>query len=79
MMSKLTKEQAVIISGYTMVLCCRFSDLHEEIEKRLGHPVWTHQLGDKEFVDGKVKPAFKEDFLSLMPDIPNPNEESENE
>ena len=51
-----------------MVLCCCFSDLHKEIEIRLGHPVWTHQLGDKDFVDNKVKPAFKDDFLSLIPE-----------
>ena len=66
-MQKLTKEQAVVVSGYTMVLCCGFSDLHQEIEKRLGHPVWTHQLGNTEFVEEKVKPAFKEDFIAMVP------------
>lgn len=66
-MEKLTTEQAVIISAYTMVLCCEFSDLHEYIERKVGHPVFTHMLGDKKFVDDVVKPACKDDFLSLVP------------
>lgn len=72
---KLTKEQALIISGYTMVLCCKFSDLHKEIEKRLGHPVWTHQLGDEKFVDENVKPAFKDDFLAMLPQPAKDNQD----
>lgn len=67
MIEKLSKEQAIVISGYTMTLCCSFSDLHEEIERRLGHPVWTHELAVPETVK-KVKEAFKEDFLSLIPE-----------
>lgn len=64
-MKKLTVEQAVIISGYTDILCCDFSDLHQEIEKRLGHPVLTHQIPK---LSEKIKAAFKDDFLALIPE-----------
>lgn len=61
-MNKLTKEQAVVISGYTQIICCDFSDLHEEIEKRLGRPVFTHQLP---VLADEIKAAFKADFLAI--------------
>ena len=47
---KFTKHQAIVISGYTGFLACsQFSDLHADVEKRLGQPVWTHQFADPEF------------------------------
>lgn len=61
-MEKLTKEQAIVISGYTMVLMCDFSDLHQDIEKRLGRPVWTHQLPS---LKEEIKEAYTDDFMSL--------------
>jgi len=44
MTPKLTKEQAVIISGYTGVLICDLADFHEDVKKRLRRPVWTHEF-----------------------------------
>ena len=41
MTEKLSKQQAIIISGYTGVTCCNFSLLHEDVEKRLGQPVFS--------------------------------------
>ena len=35
MTTKLTKEQAITISGYTEILICDFADLQEDVEKRL--------------------------------------------
>jgi hypothetical protein len=67
-MKQLDLDQAVVISAYTGVLICPFAAMHNEIEKRLGRPVMTHQLGDKGFVEAEVIPAFKDDFLSLMPE-----------
>ncbi len=69
-MQKLTKEQAVVVSGYTGFLICDFSDMHREIEKRLGRPVFTHMLGDTTFVDEVVRPAFKADFIAMFPELP---------
>ena len=66
-MTTLTKEQAIIITGFTGVIACRsFSDLQEDVDKRLGYATYTHQYGDKEFAD-KVKELYREDFLKLIP------------
>lgn len=64
-MEALTKEQAIIISGYTMILMCSMEDLHGDIERRLGHPVWTHQLP---VLKEEIKEAYKDDFMSLIPE-----------
>ncbi len=64
---KLTKEQAVILTGFTGIMVCNdFGQLQEEVDKRLGYPTWTHQYGNKEF-SGQVKELFREDFLKLVP------------
>lgn len=65
-MTKLTKEQAVVVSGYTGFLICDFSDLHAEIEKRFRRPVFTHELGDDEMFK-QVQAKFKLDFLEMAP------------
>lgn len=61
-MERLTKEQAIVISGYTMVLMCDFGELHKDIEIRLGRPVWTHQIPS---LKEEIKGAYKLDFLSI--------------
>lgn len=63
-MTKLTKEQAAIISAYTGIKCCDFSAVHEYIEKILGRPVWTHELANKALWE-KIKEASKQDFLAI--------------
>ncbi len=66
-MQKLTKEQAVIITGFTGIMACEsFSDLQLEVDKRLGRPTFTHEYGNKAFA-GQVKELFREDFLALIP------------
>jgi hypothetical protein len=62
---KLTLEQGIILTGFTGITCCKFSDFQGDVEKRLGHPVWTHQFGDKEFAE-KIRELYKEDFLKLV-------------
>ena len=61
---KLTKEQAVVVSGFTGIVACPFADIHEEIERRVGRPVYTHELGDTEF-GGRVRELFRDDFLEM--------------
>ena len=61
---KLTKEQALILSGFTGVLCCGFADFHEDVEKRLGRSVWTDEFGSQELND-EIKEAYKPDFMTL--------------
>lgn len=60
----MTKEEKLIVSAYTGTLMTDFVDLHEFIEKKLGRPVWTHELANKLVVD-EIKEAVKEDFLKL--------------
>lgn len=65
--NKLTKEQAIILTGFTGVTCCNFSDFHEDVERRLGQPVWTHQFGNKEFAK-LVNNLYRQDFLEMLPE-----------
>lgn len=61
-MTKLTREQAAIISAYTGVLAGPFSDLHEYAEKKLGEgigPVGMSMMADK------LKELAKEDFKAI--------------
>ena len=67
MTTKLTKEQAITISGYTEILICDFADLQEDVEKRLGRPVWTHEFADGEFWS-EVKALYRDDFINLAPE-----------
>lgn len=60
----LTKEQSVIISAYTGFVTCSFADFHEAVEKKLGHSVFVHQFGKKEFMES-VSDAFREDFINI--------------
>ena len=63
-MKQLTKEQALVITGFTGFTACNFGDFQEEVDKRLGYPTWTHQYADREFME-KVRELFREDFLKL--------------
>jgi len=60
-MNKLTKEQAIILTGFTGILCCNFSDFHKDVEKRLGRAVFTH-----EFATLDLKEVYKSDFSKLI-------------
>lgn len=61
---KLTKEQAVIISGFTGILCGEFSDFHADVEKRLGRGVQTFEFGFKGFA-AEVKRLYEADFIEM--------------
>ena len=61
---KLTKQQAIIISAYTGITCCKFSDMHEDVEKRLGRPVYTHEFGGLTMKD-HLRNVYREDFLAI--------------
>lgn len=64
MTPKLTRMQGIIVSAYTGILICDFGDMHEEVEKRLGRPVWTHQFPS---LRDEIAAAFKDDFVALLP------------
>lgn len=64
-MQKLTQEQALVITGYTGFMACeKFSDFHADVERRLGHSVWTHQFPS---LREKIAEAYKGDFLAMVP------------
>lgn len=65
-MTAFTKEQAVVITGFTGVMACKcFSDFHSDVEKRLGRPVFTHEFGSKEF-SREIKDLYAGDFLAMI-------------
>lgn len=64
-MQKLTKEQAIVITGFTGVLACNFGDFHEDVETRLNRGVWTHEFANKEFSD-MLKEYYRKDFLNMV-------------
>ena len=63
-MQKLTKEQAIVITGFTGKLACKFADFHEDVVKRLGRPVFTHEFGDADFAL-ELNELYREDFLAM--------------
>lgn len=64
-MNRLTKEQAVIVSAYTGFLAGDvMSEMHEYIEKSMGHPVWTHELANKE-TQKEIKEKSYDDFSAI--------------
>lgn len=56
---------AVIASLSSGVLLCEFTDMHEAAEYLMGHPIWTHQFGDKGFVGD-----MKRTILEQCPGMP---------
>jgi hypothetical protein len=65
-MERLTKEQAVLISAFTGILCCKsFGDVHEYIEKVAGRPVFTHEMGNRDFME-KIKEKVKPEFIKII-------------
>lgn len=63
---KLTPEQAAIISAYTGYLIGNFAEMHEYVEKVMGRPVWTHEMGSQVIAD-QIREASRADFLALNP------------
>lgn len=61
----MTKREAAIVSAYTGYMCGNFADMHEYAEKIMGHPIWTHEFGDKQLME-KLREAAKPDFISLV-------------
>lgn len=60
----MTKYERIVVSAYTGVLMCDFHDVHGYIEKKLGRPVWTHEMAYRDVQD-EIQKAVKPDFLAL--------------
>ena len=63
-MDKLTREQSAVISAFTGILCGPFDAMHEYIEKIMGRPVWTHEMGDKK-ISTEIKEKSRADFIAM--------------
>lgn len=64
-MDKLTRQQGAVLGAFTGILCGEMSDLHEYIEKIMGRPVWTHEMGQQSIAD-EIKEKARPDFLALI-------------
>ena len=60
----MTKEEAAIVAAYTGYLIGEFSEMHKYIEKKMGRPVWTHEMADREFAE-EIRKQCKDDFISI--------------
>jgi len=63
----MTKQEAAIVSAYTGYLIGEFGPMHEYIEKIIGRPVFTHELGSSEMSD-RIREAAKPDFVGIKID-----------
>lgn len=62
-MQKLTTEQAIVITGFTGVMSCKFADFQLDVERRMGRPVMTHEFA---FNADEVKELYRADFLAMV-------------
>lgn len=61
----MTNEEKAIVMAYTGVCMLtedKFSIFHEYVEKLMGRPVYTHELG---FLADEIKKKAKDDFIKL--------------
>ena len=57
----MTKQERLIVSAYTGVLMCDFSEFQTYVEQLLQRPVFTHELAMYDVwreIKEKSKPAF---------------------
>lgn len=54
----------IVVTGFTGVLACDFAAYHEDVEKVLGHPVYTHEFGMPDMQE-KIKEAYRGEFRAL--------------
>lgn len=60
----MTYHEKIVVSAYTGYLMCDFADMHEYIEKKLGRPVWTHEMADEDIQEA-IRNAVHPDFIAL--------------
>ncbi len=70
--TKVSKKEAATFQLFTSCLCMPFDVFHEYLEKSLGRPVFTHELGmnldgiKKELMGEAGPPTFGE-IIGLIP------------
>lgn len=61
----MTKKEAAIVTAYTGVMLGEFDAFHEYVEEIMERPVFTHEFGDKKFMQ-ELKEKSKEDFKKIV-------------
>ncbi len=64
-MTRLTEEQAAVLTAYTGILCGPIPNFHAYAEALLERPVLTSEFGDRE-VMAEIKEAARADFIALV-------------
>ena len=64
-MQPITKEQGLVITGFTGITAVDFGEFQLDVKKRLGRPVFTHELADKELWK-EIKELYRADFLNMV-------------
>jgi hypothetical protein len=70
----MTNEEKAIVMAYTgvcMLTETKFHIFHEYVEKLMGRPVYTHELG---FLADEIKEKAKDDFIKLCEEEDTSNE-----
>lgn len=60
----MTKHEKIVVSAYTGILMCDFSDMHKYIEEKLSRPVFTHELA-LDSVQAEIREKVKADFMDI--------------
>lgn len=64
---RISREQAIVIMGFTGIATVRFDHFHLDVEQRLGRPVWSHQFADKSLME-TIREVYRADFMALLPE-----------
>lgn len=57
----MTREEAIIITGFTGILCCPLEVFQRDASQRAGRSLFTHQLGSS-----FVRSLYRADFMKLV-------------
>ena len=60
----MTKREKFIVMAYTGIAMLPFDDFHEQVEKLMGRPVYSHEFALDLFIN-ELKEKIKPDFLEL--------------
>jgi hypothetical protein len=63
-MKTLTKEQAIIITGYTGITMCNFRHYQEDASKRIGRSLFTHEFANPKMIE-LLKELYEDDFIAI--------------
>lgn len=69
----MTKNEKLVLTAYTGILMCDFSEFHEYAEKLLGRPVQSLEMATNSFWEA-MKEKTKDEFMKIIGDDTNESE-----